>query len=52
MAAWAEQFGGTVIAEPGGGKPSALSLIVAHGALSGDFRLILIDGKHEHFGWK
>jgi S-DNA-T family DNA segregation ATPase FtsK/SpoIIIE len=31
--------------EPGGGKSVALKLIVAHGALSRDCRLILIDGK-------
>jgi DNA segregation ATPase FtsK/SpoIIIE, S-DNA-T family len=31
--------------EPGGGKSVALQLIVAHGALSPDCRLILIDGK-------
>jgi hypothetical protein len=31
--------------EPGGGKSVALQLIVAHGALSADCKLILIDGK-------
>ena len=31
--------------EPGGGKSVALQLIVAHGALSADCRLILVDGK-------
>src|SRR5215475_6857399 len=31
--------------EPGGGKSVALQLIVAHGALSADCRLVLIDGK-------
>jgi S-DNA-T family DNA segregation ATPase FtsK/SpoIIIE len=30
--------------EPGGGKSNALNLIVAHGALSYDCKLILIDG--------
>ena len=30
--------------EPGGGKSVALQLIVAHGALSADCRLILVDG--------
>jgi S-DNA-T family DNA segregation ATPase FtsK/SpoIIIE len=30
--------------EPGGGKSVALQLIVAHGALSGDCKLILIVG--------
>ncbi len=36
--------------EPGGGKSTALNLIVAHGALSGDCRLILIDGKQVELG--
>ena len=31
--------------EPGGGKSNALNLITAHGALSADCTLILIDGK-------
>jgi DNA segregation ATPase FtsK/SpoIIIE, S-DNA-T family len=31
--------------EPGGGKSNALNLIVAHGALSADGRLVLVDGK-------
>src|SRR5215471_12740719 len=30
--------------EPGGGKSNALNLITAHGALSGDCKLVLIDG--------
>jgi len=37
--------------EPGGGKSNALSLIVAHGALSGDCRLVLIDGKRVELGF-
>ena len=36
--------------EPGGGKSVALQLIVAHGALSADCRLILIDGKRVELG--
>lgn len=39
--------------EPGGGKSNAINLIVAHGALSLDCRLILIDGKQVEFGlWR
>ena len=39
--------------EPGGGKSVALQLIVAHGALSLDCRLILIDGKKVELGlWR
>lgn len=39
--------------EPGGGKSAALNLITAHGALSGDCRLILIDGKQVELGmWR
>jgi S-DNA-T family DNA segregation ATPase FtsK/SpoIIIE len=39
--------------EPGGGKSVALQLIVAHGALSADCKLILIDGKRVELGlWK
>jgi DNA segregation ATPase FtsK/SpoIIIE, S-DNA-T family len=39
--------------EPGGGKSAALNLLVAHGALSGDCRLILIDGKQVELGlWR
>ena len=39
--------------EPGGGKSNALNLIVAHGALSGDCRLILVDGKQVELGmWR
>ena len=39
--------------EPGAGKSSALNLIVAHGALSGDCKLILIDGKQVELGpWR
>jgi DNA segregation ATPase FtsK/SpoIIIE, S-DNA-T family len=39
--------------EPGGGKSNALNLIVAHGALSGDCKLILIDGKQVELGpWR
>ena len=36
--------------EPGGGKSVALQLIVAHGALSADCNLILIDGKRVELG--
>jgi DNA segregation ATPase FtsK/SpoIIIE, S-DNA-T family len=36
--------------EPGGGKSNALNLIVAHGALSYDCKLILIDGKQVELG--
>jgi DNA segregation ATPase FtsK/SpoIIIE, S-DNA-T family len=39
--------------EPGGGKSVDLQLIVAHGALSPDCRLILIDGKRVELGlWR
>src|SRR5260370_16609730 len=39
--------------EPGGGKSVALQLIVAHGALSPDCRLILVDGKRVDLGlWR
>jgi len=39
--------------EPGGGKSNALNLIVAHGALSHDCNLILIDGKQVELGpWR
>ena len=39
--------------EPGGGKSNALNLIVAHGALSGDCQLVLIDGKQVELGpWR
>lgn len=39
--------------EPGGGKSVALQLIVAHGALSPDCQLILIDGKRVELGlWR
>ena len=39
--------------EPGGGKSVALQLIVAHGALSADCRLILVDGKRVELGlWR
>src|SRR2546429_3268909 len=39
--------------EPGAGKSVALQLIVAHGALSPDCRLILIDGKRVELGlWR
>ena len=39
--------------EPGGGKSVALQLIVAHGALSADCRLILMDGKRVELGlWR
>jgi len=37
--------------EPGGGKSNALNLIVAHGALSYDCKLILIDGKQVELGF-
>ena len=36
--------------EPGGGKSNALNLIVAHGALSCDCKLVLIDGKQVELG--
>src|SRR5690348_18475757 len=36
--------------EPGAGKSNALNLITAHGALSADCRLILIDGKQVELG--
>jgi S-DNA-T family DNA segregation ATPase FtsK/SpoIIIE len=39
--------------EPGAGKSSALNLITAHGALSADCNLILIDGKQVELGpWR
>jgi len=39
--------------EPGGGKSSGLNLIVAHGALSYDCKLILLDGKRVELGpWR
>jgi S-DNA-T family DNA segregation ATPase FtsK/SpoIIIE len=39
--------------EPGGGKSNALNLITAHGALSYDCKLILIDGKQVELGpWR
>ncbi len=39
--------------EPGGGKSNALNLITAHGALSCDCKLILIDGKQVELGpWR
>ena len=39
--------------EPGSGKSDALQLIVAHGALSPDCRLILVDGKRVELGlWR
>ena len=39
--------------EPGGGKSSAINLITAHGALSHDCRLVLIDGKQVELGlWR
>src|SRR5712692_3917478 len=39
--------------EPGGGKSAALQLPVAHGALSADCTLILIDGKQVELGlWR
>jgi S-DNA-T family DNA segregation ATPase FtsK/SpoIIIE len=37
--------------EPGGGKSNALNLITAHGALSADAKLILIDGKQVELGY-
>ena len=36
--------------EPGAGKSSGLNLIVAHGALSCDCKLILVDGKQVELG--
>ena len=36
--------------EPGGGKSSALNLITAHGALSADCRLVLVDGNQVQLG--
>jgi S-DNA-T family DNA segregation ATPase FtsK/SpoIIIE len=39
--------------EPGAGKSNALNLIVAHGALSCDCKLILVDGKQVELGaWR
>ena len=39
--------------EPGSGKSSGLNLIVAHGALSHDCKLILVDGKQVELGlWR
>jgi DNA segregation ATPase FtsK/SpoIIIE, S-DNA-T family len=39
--------------EPGGGKSSALNLITAHGALSCDCRLVLVDGNQVQLGpWR
>lgn len=39
--------------EPGGGKSVALQLIVAHGALSLDCHLVLVDGKRVELGlWR
>jgi S-DNA-T family DNA segregation ATPase FtsK/SpoIIIE len=39
--------------EPGGGKSSALNLITAHGALSADCRLVLVDGNQVQLGpWR
>ena len=39
--------------EPGGGKSSAINLITAHGALSADCKLVLIDGKQVELGpWR
>jgi S-DNA-T family DNA segregation ATPase FtsK/SpoIIIE len=39
--------------EPGAGKSSGLNLIVAHGALSHDCQLILVDGKQVELGlWR
>ena len=39
--------------EPGAGKSSGLNLIVAHGALSCDCKLILVDGKQVELGlWR
>ena len=39
--------------EPGGGKSSAVNLITAHGALSYDCRLVLVDGNQVQLGpWR
>src|SRR6201989_1934864 len=39
--------------EPGGGKAVALQLIVAHGALSHDWKRVVFDGKRVELGlWK
>ena len=39
--------------EPGAGKSSGLNLITAHGALSHDCKLILVDGKQVELGlWR
>jgi S-DNA-T family DNA segregation ATPase FtsK/SpoIIIE len=39
--------------EPGAGKSNAINLIVAHGALSCDCKLVLIDGKQVELGaWR
>jgi S-DNA-T family DNA segregation ATPase FtsK/SpoIIIE len=42
-----------IVGEPGGGKSVALQLVVAHGALSPDCRLVLVDGKRVELGlWR
>ena len=39
--------------EPGGGKSNTENLIVAHGALSSDCRLVLVDGNQVQLGpWR
>ncbi len=39
--------------EPGAGKSNGVNLICAHGALSADCRLVLIDGKQVELGpWR
>ena len=38
--------------EPGAGKSSGINLIVAHGALSYECKLILVDGKRVERPWR
>jgi S-DNA-T family DNA segregation ATPase FtsK/SpoIIIE len=50
---FADHMGILLAGEPGAGKSVALGNIVAHGALSGDCRLILIDGALVELGpWR
>jgi S-DNA-T family DNA segregation ATPase FtsK/SpoIIIE len=50
---FADHMGILLAGEPGAGKSAGLSNIVAHGALSGDCRLILLDGALVELGaWR
>jgi S-DNA-T family DNA segregation ATPase FtsK/SpoIIIE len=50
---FADHMGVVLAGEPGAGKSVGLSNIVAHGALSGDCRLILLDGALVELGaWR